>query len=88
MPLPRFSRSIALLLPAYVGLISFPSSSMMAKSSAYLLWGTWLLLLLLVPWGGGRETATKWGQNHHLGKNLNRKGGNQDRCIRCIYTFT
>lgn len=40
--LPRFSLSMALLLPAYVGLISFPSSSMMASSSAYLLWGTWL----------------------------------------------
>lgn len=33
---PLFSLSIALLLPAYVGLISFPSSSMMASSSAYL----------------------------------------------------
>lgn len=34
--LPLFSLSIALLLPAYVGLISFPISSMMASSSAYL----------------------------------------------------
>lgn len=39
---PLFSLSIALLLPAYVGLISFPSSSMIASSSAYLFWGTWL----------------------------------------------
>lgn len=38
--LPRFSLSIALLLPAYVGLISFPNSSMIARSSAYLLCGT------------------------------------------------
>lgn len=42
LQLPLFSLSIALLLPAYVGLISFPSSSMMASSSAYLFWGTWL----------------------------------------------
>lgn len=34
--LPLFSLSMALLLPAYVGLISFPISSMMASSSAYL----------------------------------------------------
>lgn len=40
--LPLLSLSIAVLLPAYVGLISLPSSSMMASSSAYLFWGTWL----------------------------------------------
>lgn len=34
---------MALLLPAYVGRISLPSSSMIASSSAYLLCGTWLL---------------------------------------------
>ena len=36
LSLPFFSRSAAFLLPAYVGRISFPNSSMTAKSSEYL----------------------------------------------------
>ena len=40
--LPFFNRSAAFLLPAYVGRISFPNSSMTAKSSEYLPGEFWL----------------------------------------------
>lgn len=39
--LPRFSRSIALLLPAYVGRISLPISSITESKSVYVLWEPW-----------------------------------------------
>jgi len=42
LSLPFFNRSAAFLLPAYVGRISFPNSSMTAKSSEYLPGEFWL----------------------------------------------
>lgn len=39
--IPRFKRSDEVLLPEYVGRISFPISSMTARSWAYLLCGSW-----------------------------------------------
>lgn len=60
---PLFSLSIALLLPAYVGLISFPSSSMMASSSAYLFWGTWLPV---DPWS---YSKMKWNNTNKIRQN-------------------
>lgn len=42
MFLPFFNRSAAFLLPAYVGRISFPNSSITAKSSEYLPGEFWL----------------------------------------------
>ena len=38
--MPRLSRSAEVLLPEYVGLMSFPMSSMTARSCAYLLCGS------------------------------------------------
>lgn len=53
----RFSSGWCLLLPTNMGRISFPNSSRMARSSAYLLQDTWLFPICNLEMVAGRHSA-------------------------------